>query len=171
MDKRIITMVLAAVMVLTIFVSVQAAQKARKRSPQKSVVVEEELTKNLPSTMKLREQELELEERKNELDFEKQMRQLELMERKANIKWDKEDDEHEKYYQEGHHRLKGRAACGIFLGLTLALHILLAVWVYQDIRKRNAGSGLWIVIALMSGFFGVLLYAIVRLGDIRQDQT
>jgi len=170
MDKRIITMVLAAVMVLTIFASGQAAEKARRRSPQKTVVVEEELTKKLPSPMRLHKRQLELEERKSELDFERQMRQLELLERKADIKLDKEDDEHGKYYQ-GYHRLKGRAACGIFLGLTLALHILLAIWVYQDIRKRNAGSGLWIVIALMSGFFGVLLYAIVRLGDIRQDQT
>ncbi len=41
----------------------------------------------------------------------------------------------------------------------------LAIWVYGDIRKRNAGSGIWIVVTLLAGFFGALLYAIARLGD------
>jgi len=165
MDKRIITMLLAAVMVLTMFVSAQSAEKARVRAPQKKVVVEEELAKKTQSPMRLRNRQLAVEERESELEFERQMRQLELMERKADIKGDEEDYGHKKF--EDYHRLNGRAACGIFMGLTLVLHVLLAIWVYQDIRKRNAGSGLWIVIAIISGFFGVLLYAIVRLGDIR----
>ncbi|HOK96600.1 MAG TPA: hypothetical protein PK052_12360 [Anaerohalosphaeraceae bacterium] len=48
------------------------------------------------------------------------------------------------------------------------VHILSAVWVFQDIRTRGAGSGVWIVIALLAGLFGVLVYAVVRLGDIRK---
>ena len=45
------------------------------------------------------------------------------------------------------------------------VHLLLAIWVYQDIRNRNAGSGLWIVVTLLTGLLGVLVYALVRLGD------
>ena len=52
-----------------------------------------------------------------------------------------------------------------FLFLIVVVHILVAVWVYQDIRKRNAGSGIWIVIALVAGLLGVLVYAVVRIGD------
>jgi hypothetical protein len=56
------------------------------------------------------------------------------------------------------------------LAVIALVHLLLAIWVYLDIRKRNAGSGLWIVITLLIGFFGVLPYAIVRMGDIRASQ-
>lgn len=58
-------------------------------------------------------------------------------------------------------------AC-FFLGLCFLIHVLLTVWVYQDIRQRHTGSGLWIVITLLTGFFGALLYAIVRLGDKKE---
>ena len=58
-------------------------------------------------------------------------------------------------------------ARGIAFLMTLCfmLHILLAIWVYQDIRKRNTGSGIWIVITLLAGLFGAALYALVRIGD------
>jgi hypothetical protein len=50
------------------------------------------------------------------------------------------------------------------LGCAL-IHILLAIWVYHDIRQRNMGSSIWIVIALLTGLFGTLVYAVVRIGD------
>jgi hypothetical protein len=37
----------------------------------------------------------------------------------------------------------------------------------MDIRQLNRGSGLWIVIALLTGLLGALVYAVVRLGDAR----
>jgi hypothetical protein len=49
--------------------------------------------------------------------------------------------------------------------LLAVVHILCAVWVYQDIRRRAGGSGLWIVIALLTGLLGTLVYAVVRLGE------
>jgi hypothetical protein len=48
------------------------------------------------------------------------------------------------------------------------VHILVAIWVYMDIRQLNRGSGIWIVIALLTGLLGGLVYAIVRIGDARQ---
>jgi len=56
------------------------------------------------------------------------------------------------------------------LAICCIVHVLVAVWVYQDLRRRNAGSGIWIVIALLAGLFGALVYAVVRLGDSRQTQ-
>jgi len=58
----------------------------------------------------------------------------------------------------------GKPFRGILL-ICAIVHVLLAVWVFSDIRHRNAGSGLWIVIALLSGLFGALVYAVARLGD------
>ena len=58
-----------------------------------------------------------------------------------------------------------RHMCWAFLILCLVTHVLLAGWVYQDIRQRKVGSGIWIVLALLAGFLAALVYAVVRLGD------
>jgi len=52
----------------------------------------------------------------------------------------------------------------MLLGMCV-IHILLAVWVSKDIRQRNSGSGIWVVIALLAGLMGALVYAVVRIGD------
>ena len=56
------------------------------------------------------------------------------------------------------------------LAVCFVVHILVGVWVYQDIRRRNAGSGIWIALGLLTGLLGALVYAVVRLGDSRQTQ-
>ena len=62
---------------------------------------------------------------------------------------------------------RGHAMHGIcaLLMFCFVVHILLAVWVYQDIRRRNSGSGIWIVITLLTGLFGAAVYALVRMGE------
>jgi hypothetical protein len=47
----------------------------------------------------------------------------------------------------------------------LLVHILLAVWVYTDIRKRGEGNGIFIVLVLLAGIPAAILYALVRIGD------
>lgn len=54
---------------------------------------------------------------------------------------------------------------GILLVVLAVIHIMLAVWVFTDIRKRGEGSGIFIVLALLAGIPGTILYALVRLGD------
>ena len=44
---------------------------------------------------------------------------------------------------------------------------LLTVWVFKDMKQRDAFSGLWIAITLLAGFFGALLYVLMRLGDMQ----
>ncbi|MBU6400514.1 MAG: hypothetical protein KGS61_09365 [Verrucomicrobia bacterium] len=44
-------------------------------------------------------------------------------------------------------------------------NILLAVWIYGDIRKRGEGPGIFIALALLAGVPAAIIYAIVRIGD------
>ena len=47
-------------------------------------------------------------------------------------------------------------------------HILLAAWIYTDIRKQGQGNGIFIILALVAGFPAAILYALVRIGDKKQ---
>jgi hypothetical protein len=49
-----------------------------------------------------------------------------------------------------------------------ACHILLAMWVFLDIRKRGEGHGIFIALALLAGFCAAIVYALVRLGDTKK---
>jgi hypothetical protein len=52
----------------------------------------------------------------------------------------------------------------IFLGCIL-FNILLAIWIYTDIRKRGEGSGIFVALALVAGVPAAIIYALVRIGD------
>ncbi len=115
--------------------------------------------------MHLRSMQLELEEREAEMGFQERMRELELEQRKIQLERQRRPQEHSRHWK--HHCKPGKL---LFILGCFLVHILVAVWVYKDIRERNSGSGIWIVIVLLTGLFGVLAYAIVRLGDIRQTK-
>lgn len=44
-------------------------------------------------------------------------------------------------------------------------NILLAVWIFTDIRRRGEGSGIFIVLALMAGIPAAIIYSLVRISD------
>jgi len=116
--------------------------------------------------LEMQRKHLELNQLKAEFDYQNEMREIELAQKrralemqaaapcpmpcKGGDKW------------RGHCKMKH---CLGFMMICFIVHILLTIWVYQDIRKRHAGSGVWIVITLLTGFFGALLYALVRIGD------
>jgi hypothetical protein len=64
-----------------------------------------------------------------------------------------------------------RAHCclGALVGLCLlggmVINILIATWIYTDIRKRNEGSGIFVALALLAGIPTAIIYAISRIGD------
>lgn len=119
---------------------------------QEEAAVGEEMERELD----MRRAQLEVLEYEGEVDFRQEMRKLELAKKRMGLEhWRK---------SKKHHDDKGGA---VLLFVLLIVHILLAIWVYQDIRKRNTGSGIWIVVALLAGLFGTLVYAIVRLGDAK----
>lgn len=64
----------------------------------------------------------------------------------------------------GHHH----PLCGLLCWIAFCIvvcNILLAMWVFTDIRKRGEGSGIFIVLALLIGIPAVVVYALVRIGD------
>ena len=109
---------------------------------------------------------MELQHREAERGFEREMRELELQERRSNVEREMREPE-----RADHHKPHDKDDAAPFLLLLLVVHILIAVWVYMDIRKLNRGSGIWIVIALLTGLLGTLVYAIVRLGDGRKEKS
>ena len=110
--------------------------------------------------MEMREREMELEQRGAEMDFARRKQELELEGYKLKMENLRRAKEHPGPVK--HHEKDGAHP---LLLLVLVVHILVAVWVYQDIRRRGCGSGIWIVIALLTGLLGTLIYAVVRLGD------
>lgn len=137
----------------------RAANTARVRDIDMRARELEEQARNLEMreremderTENLVTREREIEERAGNLE----MRENELREHAENLEMrerEMESDEKEKEMQP-------------LILLILVVNILCAVWVYQDIQKRSHESGIWIVIALIAGLLGTLVYAIIRLGD------
>jgi hypothetical protein len=108
---------------------------------------------NAERHMHMRKMEMQMQQEEAEMRFQEQMRELELQARRMDL----ENVE----LAQVHHK----DDMGPLLLICLIVNILTAIWVFQDIRKRGAGSGLWIVIALLTGLIGTLVYAVVRLGE------
>lgn len=114
--------------------------------------------------MQMQRMELELEHERAELEFENEMRNLELEAKRAQLQGelkshhdDDDDDEEE-------------GMCLIVLVIILIVHILSAIWVYQDIQKGSGVSWVWVVIALLAGLLGTLVYAVIRLVEAPQEE-
>jgi Flp pilus assembly protein TadB len=102
---------------------------------------------------------LEFENTRQELVFEQDMRELELEERRLEMEMMRR-----KLQQPQKHPGKDEGK-GAFLLICGIVHLLMAIWVYQDIRRKNNGNGIWIVITLLAGFFGASVYALIRIAD------
>ena len=141
--KRYILIVMLAVMLLPM-----------------GLVAQEPEREEMAFQKEMREREMELQKLESEMDFHRKMRELEL--EKHRIELDKLRKPKEEPAHAKPHRKDGPH---LLLLLVVVVHILTAVWVYQDIRQRAWGSGIWIVIALLTGLLGTLVYAVVRLGN------
>jgi hypothetical protein len=54
---------------------------------------------------------------------------------------------------------------GLLFLIAVVFNILLAIWIFTDIRKRGEGSGLFIALALLAGIPAAIIYTLVRIGD------
>jgi len=81
-----------------------------------------------------------------------------------------ERHEHHEREMFHHHAHPIRLLLAPIILVCLIMHILLAVWVYTDVKKRD-GSGFWVAIVLLSGFPGAILYALVRIGNAISDKS
>ena len=132
---------------------------------------QEEGPENIEFQMEMHEREMELKHRESEMDIERRMQELELEKYKIELEHMRRPKEHPGHMKDhddddddddNHHPL---------LLVVLVVHILCAVWVYQDIRRRAGGSGIWIVIALLTGLLGTLVYAVVRIGENQKSSA
>ena len=108
----------------------------------------------------LQEREMKLQHREAEMNAEREMQKHELEQRRMEMERTHHDDD-------GDH-CKCEGALVLLLVICVIVRILLAVWVYKDIQQLKHGSGIWIIIVLLSGLLGALVYAVVRLGDNKQ---
>jgi hypothetical protein len=159
--------------------------------PQAVFAEEAELSEH--KQMEIRNLQLNIEEREMELDFNRQMRELEIKKQhigmqerfekkkqyaggkrpydKGGFKRHRDKAGYKRYHDKAGFKRHHDKGGGIIFAIIVIVHILLAVWVFQDIRKKSESSGIWIVIALLTGLLGVLVYAVVRLGDIRKTSS
>jgi hypothetical protein len=105
--------------------------------------------------------EMELEARRGEIQFQGERRKLEIEKQQAEIEMIR-------------HRMAGMHRSGQMGGLValvmlgcLVSHILLTVWVCKDMNEKKIARALWVPIILLIGPAGAILYALVRLADLR----
>ena len=110
--------------------------------------------------IELYERGLEVRAREARLIQEREMGELELEQRRAEV---------ERTRRAGHGQ--GDQKCGAVLLLILVTNVLLTVWVFKDMHEQKIGRALWVPIVLLTGVFGAILYAIVRHTDIRTRPT
>lgn len=115
--------------------------------------------------IQMRRQEMEIEAQETELNFKRQMQELELEQRRAEI---------ERAKVGAHSNMRPhRKYKGVLLVLWLVVHVLATILLYRDLQQTKA-SGLWIPIVLLAGLFGLLVYALMRMGDMcrmKHEQT
>jgi len=68
------------------------------------------------------------------------------------------------------HRARPEHCCawglvGAALLVWLTCNILLAGWIFTDIRKQGQGHGIFVALALLAGFPTAIVYALIRIGD------
>ena len=182
MKKYLIAVIIGAGLLIAPVLRAERDEENEHHNQGKPPVPPEMMQKMMvhQKEMELRGQELELEKQQSELEFHRNMRSLELEKGKMELK-KAGDARPPQGFGPGHpqfgpqpppcgkvclaiaHKIKHMMGMMFIIGVIA--HILLTVWVYQDIRKRNAGSGIWIVLTLLTGICGALLYALVRIGD------
>jgi len=55
------------------------------------------------------------------------------------------------------------AACtGIFAVVWFVIWLLVAIWVYKDAEKRGANGVLWLIVVVLLGIIGLIIYLVVR---------
>ena len=54
------------------------------------------------------------------------------------------------------------ASCLIFALIWFVVWILVAIWVYKDAEKRGKSGVLWLIIVILLGLIGLIIWLVVR---------
>ena len=50
----------------------------------------------------------------------------------------------------------------VVLIITYVIFFLIAIWVYKDAKKRDMNAVVWLLIVLLTGCIGCIIYLVVR---------
>jgi hypothetical protein len=56
----------------------------------------------------------------------------------------------------------GAAVCFLFVIIWFVVFILIGIWVYKDAEKRGKSGILWLVIVILLGIVGIIIWLAVR---------
>ena len=62
----------------------------------------------------------------------------------------------------------GAALAGLYIAMMILvvvfyiIAILIAVWVYKDAKKRDMNAAVWLLIVLVTGCIGCIIYLVIR---------
>ena len=117
--------------------------------------------------MEMRERELGLQQREAEMDFQQKQREadMDFQRKHQELELEQRRMELEKI------RKPKKKDPNPILILVAVVNVLCTVWVYQDIQKRSHESGIWIVITLLTGLLGALVYSVVRIGEVAKQKA
>lgn len=54
--------------------------------------------------------------------------------------------------------------CCVIILIPFIIFIVIAVWVYKDATKRGMSGALWLIIVIILGIIGLIIYLVVRRG-------
>ena len=117
--------------------------------------------------MEMRERELGLQQREAEMDFQRKQQEAEMDFQRKHQELELEKRRME---LENIRKPKKKDPNPILI-LVAVVNVLCTVWVYQDIQKRSHESGIWIVITILTGLLGALVYSVVRIGAGEKQQA
>jgi len=65
------------------------------------------------------------------------------------------------------------AACFFWIVIWFVIAILIAIWVYKDAEKRGSSGALWLIIVLLTGIIGIIIWLLVRppIGGTKKEET
>jgi hypothetical protein len=52
----------------------------------------------------------------------------------------------------------------VFMMVWIIIAILIAVWVYRDAERRGENGGLWLILVILTGWIGLIIWLVVRSG-------
>lgn len=126
--------------------------------------------KDAKQHLNIKNMQLDIAERENKIHRQHEMTKLEIEKKRREM-----NRQENNFNRKNNMPCKGRQKpCGavghvIVFAVCALIHILLTVWVYNDIKERKTGSGIWIIVVLLTGLLGIIPYALIRIGDTKQN--
>jgi hypothetical protein len=121
--------------------------------PDQAKVMADLQRQQMEMEIQARRDDIQLQGERHKMEIEKQRVEIEMMRHRMGM----------------HH---GGPMCGLIALMMigcLVSHILLTVWVCKDMNEKKIARALWVPIVLFTGPAGAILYALVRLADLRDQ--